>query len=325
MIGDNPLMVGVKVPDPAADFEMTESAVLLTLREQQRQKERAEKKRLLYVALTRARDHLFMSGTTPEDFGMSFDLCRSRIEWVFTALGVTGDMIAEGGFTFVLPDGMGSIRLAIVSDSLTIPAEIGRIEPSLLVVPEECAAKDGTWKAPEYAVGPMRVKVVSVSELEMGKGRVPAREPLVSKYLSGVEGTIKGTIIHEVLRGRDAGVVCAEFGLNDSSIILQCEEIAARFYSSELIKRVERSYCEVPFVISYEGRPVTGKIDRLCLLEDGSWIVIEHKSEASADYIALAVEYQFSLLVYVEAARQIMKGSASGYFWFTETGEFFRI
>ncbi len=65
MIGDNPLMVGVKVPNPAADYEMTESAVLLTLREQQRQKERAEKKRLLYVALTRARDHLFMSGIAP--------------------------------------------------------------------------------------------------------------------------------------------------------------------------------------------------------------------------------------------------------------------
>ena len=88
MIGDNPLMVGVKVPNPADNYEMTESAVLLTLREQQRQKERAEKKRLLYVALTRARDHLFMSGTAPEDSGLSFDLGRSRIEWVFTAFSV---------------------------------------------------------------------------------------------------------------------------------------------------------------------------------------------------------------------------------------------
>ncbi len=65
MIGENPLVVGVKVPNPADNFAMTESAVLLTLREQQRQKERAERKRLLYVALTRARDHLFMCGTAP--------------------------------------------------------------------------------------------------------------------------------------------------------------------------------------------------------------------------------------------------------------------
>ena len=116
MIGDNPLMVGVKVPNPAADYEMTESAVLLTLREQQRQKERAEKKRLLYVALTRARDHLFMSGIAPEDAGLSFDLGRSRIEWVFNSLGVTGDAIAAGGL--VLPDSLPDCdRFGLISDS----------------------------------------------------------------------------------------------------------------------------------------------------------------------------------------------------------------
>jgi ATP-dependent exoDNAse (exonuclease V) beta subunit len=48
--------------------------------ELQRQKKRAEKKRLLYVAPTRARDHLFMSGICPEDTGLSFDRARSRIE-----------------------------------------------------------------------------------------------------------------------------------------------------------------------------------------------------------------------------------------------------
>ncbi|MDO8871784.1 MAG: 3'-5' exonuclease [Methanoregula sp.] len=122
MIGNNPFLVGVKVPNPADNYEMTESAVLVMLRELQRQKERAEKKRLLYVALTRARDHLFMSGTAPEDSLLSFDLGRSRIEWVFTALSVTGDAIAAGGL--VLPSGL---RLSIVSDPLAIPAETGRV------------------------------------------------------------------------------------------------------------------------------------------------------------------------------------------------------
>ena len=127
--GENPLVVGVKVPNPADNFAMTESAVLLTLREQQRQKERAERKRLLYVALTRARDHLFMCGTAPEDAGLSYDLARSRIEWIAQALGVTGDAIVAGGLA--LPDGL---RLAIVSDPASIPAEAGREEPALIVV-----------------------------------------------------------------------------------------------------------------------------------------------------------------------------------------------
>jgi ATP-dependent helicase/nuclease subunit A len=322
MIGDNPLMVGVKVPNPADNYEMTESAVLLTLREQQRQKERAEKKRLLYVALTRARDHLFMSGTTPEDAVLSFDLGRSRIELVFTALSVTGDAIAAGGL--LLPDGTGSIRLTIVSDPSAIPAETGRVEPSLIVVPEECAGMAGTWTAPVYSAGPERVKVVSVSELEKVKGPVPIREPVVSKYLPGVEGTIKGTIIHEVLRSRDAATVLKEYGEYSEEHVRQCKEIVARFRSSDLMKRVKQEFCELPFVVTVDGKRVMGKIDRLCELEDGSWIVIDYKSEASSDYSALAGEYALSLSVYIEAARQIIGSKISGILYFTEIGKFQR-
>jgi ATP-dependent helicase/nuclease subunit A len=324
MIGDNPLMVGVKVPDPAADFEMTESAVLLTLREQQRQKERAEKKRLLYVALTRARDHLFMSGTTPEDSGMSFDLCRSRIEWVFTALGVTGDAIVSGGL--VLPDGL---RLAIVSDPLAIPAETGRVEPALLVVPEECAGKAGTWKEPVYSTGPERVKVESVSDIETqnkAESPVPFREPGVSKYLTGVEGTKKGTIIHEVLRGWDVATVLKEYREYSEEHVRQCEEIRSAFFSSDLMKRVKRSYCEVPFVISVNGKPVKGKIDRLCQLDDESWLVIDYKSETvrlASDHSRITNYYTISMDVYVKAAKQMLGDKrVTGKLYYTEVGMF---
>ncbi|GAB6284893.1 MAG: hypothetical protein STSR0009_10930 [Methanoregula sp.] len=315
MIGDNPLVVGVKVPNPNENYEMTESPVLLTLREQQRQKERAEKKRLLYVALTRARDHLFISGTVPEDAGLSFDLGRSRIEWLFTALGITGNAIASGGME--LPDGL---RLAIVSDPLAIPAESGRVSPALLIVPEVCAGTAGTWVQPEYVTGPEREKVASVSELE--KGPAPVREPVVSKYLPGVEGTKKGTIIHEVLRGRDVTTVLKEYGEYSEEHVRQCEEIVSAFLSSDLMKRVKRSYCEVPFVVTVDGRRVTGKIDRLCEMEDGSWVVIDYKSEGALDYTALAGEYALSLSAYCEAARQIVQKPVVGWLYFTEMGEF---
>jgi len=322
MIGENPLVVGVKVPNPADNFAMTESAVLLTLREQQRQKERAERKRLLYVALTRARDHLFMSGTAPEDAGLSYDLARSRIEWIFTALGVTGDAIAAGGLA--LSDGL---RLAIVSDPAAIPAETGRVEPSLLVVPEECAGKAWTRAEPVYVTGPARVKAASVSDIEKGitGTGAPAREPVASKYLPGVEGTIKGTIIHEVLRGRDPATVLTEFGAYSEDHVRQCNEIRDRFLSSDLMKRAKRSYCELPFVIAWEGQPVTGKIDRLLERDDGLWAVIDYKSEAAGPegYAALVEEYRKSMEIYCVAARQLVPGKKiAGYLYFTETGEF---
>jgi len=320
MIGDNPLMVGVKVPNPTDDYEMTESAVLLTLREQQRQKERAEKKRLLYVALTRARDHLFMSGTTPEDAGLSFDLCRSRIEWVFTALGVTGDAIVAGGLA--LPDGL---RLAIVSDPRAIPAETGRVESALLIVPEECAEKAGIWTEPLYFAGPERVKVITVSELEKAKGPGPTREPVVSKYLVGVDGTTKGTIIHEVLRGRDASTVLKEYGVFSEEHVRHCEEIIAQFRSSDLMKHVKREFCELPFVVTVDSQRVTGKIDRVFELNDETWVVIDYKSEAISpeEYASVAKDYEVSMGVYMKAAEQLISGEpVEGRLYFIETGAF---
>ncbi|MDO8871782.1 MAG: PD-(D/E)XK nuclease family protein [Methanoregula sp.] len=261
-----------------------------------------------------------MSGTAPEDAGLSFDLGRSRIEWLFTALGVTGDAIAAGGL--VLPS--GGLRLSIVSDPLAIPAETGRVSPSLLVVPEECVGNVGTWSGPQYSPGPDRVKVVSVSELE--KGPVHARDPVVSKYLPGVEGTKKGTIIHEVLRGRDASTVLKEYGEYSEEHVRQCEEIVARFWSSDLMKTVKRSYCELPFVVTVSGVRVTGSIDRLCELPDGSWVVIDYKSDpvSSAEYSLKAEEYALSLSVYCEAARQLIGAGVAGWLYFTETGEFFK-
>ena len=152
-----------------------------------------------------------------------------------------------------------------------------------------------------------------------------AHVPVASKYLVGVDGAVKGTIIHEVLRGRDSRVVCLENGVTDLVAVSQCEEIAARFFSSELMKRVVRSYCEVPFFVTFSGTLVTGKIDRLCEMDNESFIVIDYKSEASADYTSLVEEYTLSLSVYLGAIRQIVQKPVTGWLYFTERGEYYEI
>jgi ATP-dependent helicase/nuclease subunit A len=54
--------VGMKAPSPDDPFEMKDTIARETVREHRRQEERAEEKRVLYVACTRARDHLLLSG-----------------------------------------------------------------------------------------------------------------------------------------------------------------------------------------------------------------------------------------------------------------------
>ncbi|MWG33795.1 UvrD-helicase domain-containing protein [Halomarina oriensis] len=54
--------VGMKAPSPNDPFDMVDTIARETIREQRRAEERAEEKRVLYVACTRARDHLLLSG-----------------------------------------------------------------------------------------------------------------------------------------------------------------------------------------------------------------------------------------------------------------------
>lgn len=333
MIGDNPLLVGIKVPDPEEGYEMSDTPVLVALREMQRQKERAEKKRVLYVALTRARDHLIMSGTAPANPELSTDLASSRIEWIFSALGITGDAVTAGGM--VLSSDDCSVRLSIVSDPESIPAERGKVKPELIIIPEECAGKNGTWSPERFEKCPEQIHVYTVSELEkLERENHPEVKSQIhsveSKYLDlpGIKGELKGTIIHEVLRGRDARVVCRENGVDDPEVVRQCEEIVANFRSTDLMKRVKREFCELPFVITFEGKRVKGQIDRLCELDDGTWVVIDYKSEAVApeEYSLLAKEYELAMRVYVEAAREISsRRMIRGLLYFSENGIFHEI
>ncbi|MDD1686414.1 hypothetical protein [Methanoregula sp.] len=67
----------------------------------------------------------------------------------------------------------------------------------------------------------------------------------------------------------------------DPLAVSRCEEIRYGILFSDLMKRVKRSYRELPFIVTVAGKPVTGKIDRLMEFDDGSWAVIYYKSEAA--------------------------------------------
>ncbi len=329
MIGDNPLLVGVKVPDPRENYDPAETPVLAVLREMQRQKERAEKKRVLYVALTRARDHLVMSGTAPENPELSINLASSRIEWIFSALGISDNVIKAGELVIDSEDGDSPLRLAITCNPESIPAETGKVKPELIVVPSECAGKNGKWIPQVFEQHLDEDKVISVSELEEKIGITHRDRPSVqTKYLASIDGTTKGTIIHEVLRGRDPATVCREYGIDNPEYIRQCQEILDNFTKSNLMKRVKREFCELPFVASVEGIQVTGQIDRLCELDDGSWVVIDYKSEAVSqkDYSFSADKYAEQVDVYCGAAQKLLSGKpVTGWLYFIETGEFFEM
>jgi ATP-dependent exoDNAse (exonuclease V) beta subunit len=71
---------------------------------------------------------------------------------------------------------------------------------------------------------------------------------------------------------------------------------------------------------------VTGKIDRLCELDDGTWVVIDYKSELvnSDNYAIISENYEVSMHFYREAIKSLLKkNTVEGTLYFIDAGEFF--
>ena len=78
-------------------------------------------------------------------------------------------------------------------------------------------------------------------------------------------------------------------------------------------------------MITWEGKRVVGKIDRLMECDDGAWAIIDYKSEVARpeDYAVLGEEYRKSIEIYCEAGRQLVKTKKiAGFLFFMEAGIF---
>ncbi len=335
MIGDDTRMVGIKVPDPSRHYQPSAGPVLQVLKALEGQKERAERKRLFYVAITRSRDILVMSGIPPDNHDISFDLANNRIEWVFSALGITGDSIAAGEHLLDPGDSSGLLKMAIITDPESIIAKSGNDLPGPVLIPPGCEGMSGQYpgKITEDEGSDSSIEY-TVSDLEsMMKG--DSTGPVTGQSLpfshelpcmSG-QGTAHGTVIHEVLRGRDPLAVCSEYGVAGEEYIRQCNDAVAHFRKSALMQRVKREFCELPFSLSIGGILVKGTIDRLCEIDDGSWILIDYKtSPVTPDsYPEEEERYKFQMAVYMLAASRLVKKPVNGYLYFTSGGEFHRV
>ena len=61
------------------------------------------------------------------------------------------------------------------------------------------------------------------------------------------------------------------------------------------------------------GFSLTGRIDLLVRLADGTWLVIDHKSDrVHADTLAQRRQYQFQVEIYRRAAMALVNGQVTG-------------
>ncbi len=97
--------LGLRVLDPEQDYKRTSSFIRTLINRNASRRQRAEEKRLLYVACTRARDHLLLCGAlTDKHFatdlrlssGRSLDAAADCLGWICGSLALTEDDLARG-------------------------------------------------------------------------------------------------------------------------------------------------------------------------------------------------------------------------------------
>ena len=138
LAGDQVSLVGVKIPNPDHEYEIEETPVYKGLSLIQKEKEAAERKRLFYVGVTRARDHLILCGKVLGKTYKKIDSSNNRIDWVCTLLAAFGYAIDTGGeISFDPMDGGDPIVIKVYSNPDELTREWAHAQPSVITVPEK--------------------------------------------------------------------------------------------------------------------------------------------------------------------------------------------
>ncbi|WP_319578983.1 UvrD-helicase domain-containing protein [uncultured Methanospirillum sp.] len=296
MESPGPLM-GVRIPDPEDNFETTETPVYSLLRYRQEERLLAEKKRLLYVALTRSADHLIMSGEIGDELPDGSK--DTRLDWIIKELGITGNVISAGEMPLRSQDGT-EITMRICE-----PAQ-GHIQADRttppFIIPDELRDEQGRFVLQQIAGdrsgSPLLVteivKAIAIDEAddhgEQQDGQHEAR------------GAVYGTAVHEVLRGRDPAAVIREWEIGQD-LHQELMEVKERFNSLPEIMNAGEVKRELAFTVTIDETPVTGRIDCIVQKEDGSWLVIDYKSDAlSGSDLITKMAYRVQTEIYRRAA-----------------------
>jgi ATP-dependent helicase/nuclease subunit A len=329
-------------PSPALEYE--------ELSRERRQREAQEEERILYVAMTRARERLILSGS------IEFERWPLRdppnpISWLGPALAEQlPDLVREGGDpVHELPLAGGSISVRCrLNSAANVGTVLDAAQPS---APPGAARAPGApairqraavrGEEPTPADSPAEelsaLSYTSLSELErcgyryylervlgMSEDRGAARSGA-----SGLEARARGTLVHRLMESLDfasprpptperVGAIARELGMRTGES--ERAEIAALILAASRAAPAARVAAaasvrrEHPFAFSLGPQEplVTGVIDLLAGESDGGYLVLDYKSDRIGPEVALGdlVEREYALQRLLYALA-VLRGGAS--------------
>lgn len=324
--------IGIQTPDDRGGFR--DSCIRKRIIDQCRSNDVHEEKRLFYVAATRAKDFLVLSGQ------MSFPKKTKTdsavpMDWLKQALDITeenyhqdiayGDRKARVFTEVISPDP----RMA--EDPTWMETYPGILQEEPAPVPEHDTALAMLDRAVRAPVPP-RPTHFTVSQL-LTFGKCPRgyelsclfgiTEPsLPGQDLQPTGGKSLGTLVHRILQRWDlersslTALVDRELHRIDlpagdkKQARAQSLDLLRRFSATTTAEEIRKSpevFTEVPFVIKLGPCQVQGVIDKLFRDTAGRLTLIDYKTDriAESETASKADEYRFQLAAYALAAHRL--------------------
>jgi ATP-dependent helicase/nuclease subunit A len=318
----------------------------------------AEEKRILYVAMTRARDHLILSSTQPEQ-----PVKDSWLSWVCDAFGVpvsdntlaleenvlrydsATQKVNSEPFQFEIPlirsrSGIPTLspittekaiplNLIFYLDPIAVHRPIGRFSATQLLRFKECPTKYHL----SYILGmPEEPKLAYDLEADEFSERVrgPLLGQIVHKLLETVDriatsGTLdQPSFEHEIHAIFDSlEMVDLKERLLYSNAVRQHVSTFLNSPTAQKIRSGRNTHTEIPLqTLLPSDDTLYGIIDRLFQDQDGTWTVLDYKTEANPNAKNIA-RYKFQLLFYAYLVHLMYPDSETirCILFFTATGE----
>ena len=173
-LADEDLGIGLSVPDPEQKGERKATSLRRAIQERQKRSSLAEQKRLLYVAVTRARDEVYLSGATHAAWLESRRSLESAGEswwkWLFQSLAIGPEEFEAGEVVVSAQDD------AVVRVPITLAHDKADVEPRApsrprVILAERMEAADASAGS-EFAAQVLR----DIEFVEEGR-RFPAFSP----------------------------------------------------------------------------------------------------------------------------------------------------
>ncbi len=300
------------------------------LKEKVRLREIEEEKRLLYVAMTRAREHLMISAAPNEKIQSGSFL--SHIE---TALGETlSNRVNETGFKKI-SIGQGLIASRVLSDlKFEGVAQVSEGRPTAQV---DTAALAQKWKKRFTVYDALQNKRVFISPTqlkstdEVAFRRVPIKKKMHSQTPMADSAKL-GQLAHRFLEGWDFSSDLKNYkealvsflnqqklvnkGITQEVLFEQMHAIFKVFFFSpayEALTRVKIIGREVPFIMPWKGQVMRGEID-LIYEEKGALYIADYKTDRikKTEIQEAAKKYHHQGQIYPEALRRSLKREVMG-------------